>query len=721
MTSKAYYILVLLFSIVNLCSAQNKILPEEEERFVVRGSVIERVSYEPISGVTIEINGSKYATTDDTGRFKIEARKGDLLIIKHPEFETIYYTIKDDERISVEVEPVSNKFSKIRSGKSNIKEFNRLLDSAISYKKKDAEQSIQFVVDALNESQSQSQNAEAYEVSADIYMYWKQYDLAITNYKISLQNYNSVDAKLKLAEAYRLNGDYQSSLDTYEDISLRNLSNWQKTEYYEGLGDTNLRIGAYDVAIDSYDKGLSVAKKHLITPKVTDFNSKIAEALNNQGKKAEAKDYFSKSLNLANEENMNRGLIEKVKVADFENENQSYDDEIELRKQAINTISGMETDSIIDNASALTPQKQNYKIGNAFYLRRDYDSAIPYLEESIKIADTRGDLIVKKDATKKLSDVFESAGNYDKAYEKLKEYKGIVDELYIQMEQEISQAKQFSRRISESNNTITNLKSERQLSLSNYQLTEERNKSQQLIIYSLLGGLLLLLFSGYFMYKSIKQQKLANNLLALKSLRSQMNPHFIFNALNSVNSFIASNDERTANKYLSDFSLLMRAVLENSEEDFIPLQKEIELIELYTKLEHFRFQDKFDYSIVVDESIAVDAFVIPPMLLQPYIENAVWHGLRYKKEKGQLMINIHQTKKDELSIIISDDGIGRERSKAMKTAHQKKQNSKGMGNIKRRVTILNKMYKDRVDVFIDDLHEDSEDAGTKVVVTLKKD
>jgi len=720
-TSKAYYILVLLFSIVNLCSAQNKILPEEEERFVVRGSVIERVSYEPISGVTIEINGSKYATTDDTGRFKIEARKGDLLIIKHPEFETIYYTIKDDERISVEVEPVSNKFSKIRSGKSNIKEFNRLLDSAISYKKKDAEQSIQFVVDALNESQSQSQNAEAYEVSADIYMYWKQYDLAITNYKISLQNYNSVDAKLKLAEAYRLNGDYQSSLDTYEDISLRNLSNWQKTEYYEGLGDTNLRIGAYDVAIDSYDKGLSVAKKHLITPKVTDFNSKIAEALNNQGKKAEAKDYFSKSLNLANEENMNRGLIEKVKVADFENENQSYDDEIELRKQAINTISGMETDSIIDNASALTPQKQNYKIGNAFYLRRDYDSAIPYLEESIKIADTRGDLIVKKDATKKLSDVFESAGNYDKAYEKLKEYKGIVDELYIQMEQEISQAKQFSRRISESNNTITNLKSERQLSLSNYQLTEERNKSQQLIIYSLLGGLLLLLFSGYFMYKSIKQQKLANNLLALKSLRSQMNPHFIFNALNSVNSFIASNDERTANKYLSDFSLLMRAVLENSEEDFIPLQKEIELIELYTKLEHFRFQDKFDYSIVVDESIAVDAFVIPPMLLQPYIENAVWHGLRYKKEKGQLMINIHQTKKDELSIIISDDGIGRERSKAMKTAHQKKQNSKGMGNIKRRVTILNKMYKDRVDVFIDDLHEDSEDAGTKVVVTLKKD
>ena len=81
-----------------------------------------------------------------------------------------------------------------------------------------------------------------------------------------------------------------------------------------------------------------------------------------------------------------------------------------------------------------------------------------------------------------------------------------------------------------------------------------------------------------------------------------MNPHFIFNALNSVNSFIATNDERTANKYLSDFSLLMRAVLENSEEDFIPLEKEIELLKLYTKLEHFRFKDKFDYDIIIDEN-----------------------------------------------------------------------------------------------------------------------
>lgn len=221
------------------------------------------------------------------------------------------------------------------------------------------------------------------------------------------------------------------------------------------------------------------------------------------------------------------------------------------------------------------------------------------------------------------------------------------------------------------------------------------------------------------MFRSNKQRKLANNLLSLKSLRSQMNPHFIFNALNSVNSFIATNDERAANRYLTDFSTLMRSVLENSEQDFIPLEQEIDLLGLYLKLEHSRFDDKFDYQFIIDKNVKINEFQIPPMLLQPYVENAVWHGLRYKKEKGLLKIEMKQKDNETLEIIISDNGIGRKKSKELKSENQQKNKSKGMQNIKQRIAILNEMYHDKVDVFISDLSQN--EAGTKVVLTLKKD
>ncbi len=715
------YIMLLCFCLpLQVLVAQNENRRTIEPTFMVRGSVRESDTYKPIAKVNIEVNGGAYTMTSTDGTFNIQVRRGDELTIRHKDFETVYYTVKDNERITVEVKPAVQQNPVNSKYKKNVKAFNSMIDSAATYLKKDAQKSIQFVTEALSQSNSSSENAQAYELLADVYMQWKQYDLAVSNYRISLQNNATNDVRLKLAKAYENNKNYQESIDTYNSIKKSELSNYQLTTLYEGLGDTYSSIKKYDASINSYKKGLEVAQKHLIAPKTTDLNSKIAQAYNASGKTEKAEGYFENSLNLASKENKKRAVEEKVAVADFQNSNRGYEAEIQLRKEVLKDVEDIERDSTITNESPLTSQKQNYKIGNAYFMKGDYANAIPYLEKSIKEADKKEDLVVKKDATRKLSDLYEDAGDYEKALSTYRDYTEIVDELYVKKEQEISQAARFSRDIATKQNRITSLETDRQLSQSKYQLTTERNKRQELIIYSLLGGLILLLVTAYFMYKSIKQQKFANNLLALKSLRSQMNPHFIFNALNSVNSFIASNDERTANKYLSDFSQLMRSVLENSDEDFIPLKKEIELLELYTKLEHFRFKDKFDYSIQVDENVNVDEFQIPPMLLQPYIENAVWHGLRYKTEKGHLSIHISSKSEDEIMITVTDDGIGRVKSKELKTDHQKKQNSKGMGNIKKRVAILNEMYKDKVDVFVDDF-QDSEDTGTRVVVTLKKD
>ena len=719
------YIALLSFVLFStfVLAQNNSGLNIQGERFTVRGSVIESDTRNPIPDVNIEVNGGGYATTDIMGAFRIEVRIGDELTIRYKDFETVYYTIKSNERIEVQVETNKKERSLSKYSKrlrSNPESFKSLIDSADIYLKKDARKSIQFISEALVETNSSKENGIAYESLGDVYFYWKQYDLAVSNYRISLQSSNSNEVSLKLANAYKLNKNYQESIQTYKALDKRELTNWQLVSLYEGLGDVYLLTKDFNTSIDNYKQGLTVAQNHLIKPKETDLNSKIAQAYSAKGDSDKAKGFFYKSLNLANSENKKRAVSEKLKVADFQNDINGYSEEIQLRKEALNTISEIEADSVFDNESPLTPQKQNYKIGNAYASQGDVGNAISYLEKSIIEAESKSDLIVKKDATRRLSEVYQTAEDYEKSLKAFQDYVDLVDQVYAKKEQQISQAARFSKELSTKQNRITSLESDRELSESKYQLSTEQTKRQKLIIYSLIGGLVLLLLGAFLMFKYIKQQRLANNLLALKSLRSQMNPHFIFNALNSVNSFIASNDERTANKYLTDFSLLMRAVLENSEQDFIPLEKEIKLLELYTKLEHFRFKDKFDYTIAVDKNINVNDFVIPPMLLQPYIENAVWHGLRYKKTKGNLEIAINQSNPNEIKISITDNGIGRTQSKALKTEHQQKQNSKGMGNIKKRVSILNEMYKDKVDVSIGDFQE-KVDTGTKVIVTLKKD
>lgn len=726
-------LLGLFFTIGNSVFSQDN----SPTTFKLRGKVVSDRDNSPISRVNIEITGkpSAYTTTNLAGEFRLEASIGDELVVKSDDFKTVYYVIKSQEPITVRVEseasPISSISKKRRTGNTNL--FNVYIDSAKIYLKKDAKKSIEYVTKALEnvsgKTATPTENAIAFETLGDINTHWFLPDLAISNYKQSLQFRSQINTQIKLAKAFMLNGNYQESIDSYNTLLNEKLTSYQQVEVYEGLGDCYRLTNETAKSILNYQKGLEMAKNNKITPKITDLNSKIGEAYAKEGEIEEAENYFDNSLNLSKKENKTRAVEEKSKVADFYNQKRDFNKEIELRQETLDELESMDDTEINSDqslANTLTPQRQNYKIANAYVAQDKYEEAIPFLERSIAEADAKEDLIVQKDATRKLSEIYRDIGDFSKAAESYQRYVEVVDELYIKKEQELSQATRFSKEIALKQNRITSLENERELNESRYELAfqnqeliEKNNKIQQWIIGSLLALALLLFFTIYTQRKNAKQQQYANNLLALKSLRTQMNPHFIFNALNSVNSFIAHSDERAANKYLSEFSHLMRAVLENSEEDFIPLSKEIELLRLYTKLEHFRFKDKFEYEIDVDEKIDVDQFVIPPMLLQPYVENAVWHGLRYKEEKGHLKISFMAKASDKVEIQIADNGIGRKKSKSLKTDNQKKQKSKGMGNIKKRISILNKMYHDKVDVSVSDAFENSE--GTVVKLTLKKD
>ncbi|TVZ16760.1 histidine kinase [Maribacter sp. MAR_2009_72] len=722
-----FILLIIVASGTAFCQAQ-----QTPKTFTLNGKVEVKETGKPIPGVSVSTNLGDYVLTNGLGEFKIKVRIGDELVVEAVDMETVRYRIKGNDDVLIQVEDYT--LSRSANTKSVTQRHETLLDSAERYKDKDIEKSIDFVaqsISILGKRGQKKELARSLSKLGEIYQYHKQIDLAIDNYEDALEANKTIKTSLLLAKVYNMSSRFNESIILLDPLmALKTMVPYQRVTLYELMGDAKKGNGEVLQAIEFYKEGLLIAEKNQITPKLIDLNSKIAEAYSRENKIIEAEAYFDNSLQLAEASAPLRALQENEKVADFYNEKSRFNEEINMRKRSLQDIKKLNTPKLgiskLDQADTITSQRINYKIANAYIAQDRYNEAIPFLKKSIIEADTEDDLVVQKDATRKLSEVYKEKGDYTKALDTYQSYVALVDTLYIRKEQEISRANRINRDIANAQSRLVGLENERELSQSKYdlalteqQLVEESYKRQQWVIYSLIFGLLLTVLAAFFFYRSNQQQKLTNNLLALKSLRSQMNPHFIFNALNSVNNFISKSDERSANRYLSEFSTLMRSVLENSEEDFIPLAKELEQLELYIKLEHSRFKDKFDYEIVVDDEVPVNNYQIPPMLLQPYIENAIWHGLRYRETKGLLYVSVKVESNNSVAICITDNGIGRKKSASIKTQNQKKQKSKGMGIIQKRVAILNDMYSDKVSINISDLETDG--SGTKVLFILKKE
>ena len=183
----------------------------------------------------------------------------------------------------------------------------------------------------------------------------------------------------------------------------------------------------------------------------------------------------------------------------------------------------------------------------------------------------------------------------------------------------------------------------------------------------------------------LNQKKLTE--LELQALKAQINPHFVFNCLNSIKGFIYERDFRQADKYLDKFSELLRSTLDNSSSSIISLQDEINYLDTYLQLEKLRFEDKFEYSIQVDKDINSKEALVPAMLLQPYVENAIRHGIGHlENKKGAISIRIRREQK-QLICEIEDDGVGREKAFALRNEMHTEYQSRGMQLSKRRAEL----------------------------------
>lgn len=203
------------------------------------------------------------------------------------------------------------------------------------------------------------------------------------------------------------------------------------------------------------------------------------------------------------------------------------------------------------------------------------------------------------------------------------------------------------------------------------------------------------------------------------ALRSQMNPHFVFNSLNSIQNFIAKNDLESSSRYLSKFAKLTRLIFEHSKQQFITLTQEFTALNAYVTLEQLRFQNSFEFEILVDPELNQDQVEIPPMLLQPFVENAIWHGIMHKTDGfGKISVKISRNKPN-IQIEIVDNGIGRKKSESHKKLNTSNHQSRGVMLTKERLDLLNTQNNLEITCEIIDLYNDlSEPLGTKVLIVI---
>jgi ligand-binding sensor domain-containing protein len=206
--------------------------------------------------------------------------------------------------------------------------------------------------------------------------------------------------------------------------------------------------------------------------------------------------------------------------------------------------------------------------------------------------------------------------------------------------------------------------------------------------------------------------------LEMQALRAQMNPHFIFNSLNSINRFILQNNREQASEFLTKFSKLVRMILQNSQASSITLDSELESLGLYLNLEALRFNYHFDYKISVPKDMDISAIQVPPLILQPYVENAIWHGLMHKEEKGQLDINVSE-EDDHVYFKVTDNGIGRKRASELSSKSATKHKSMGLKITAHRIAMMQNSNGLESPVKINDLvNPDGTAVGTEVIIKM---
>jgi tetratricopeptide (TPR) repeat protein len=379
----------------------------------------------------------------------------------------------------------------------------------------------------------------------------------------------------------------------------------------------------------------------------------------------------------------------------------NFDQAIETKKEALN-------EQFVQSSSQLKASEIT-SLASIYIQKKEDSTAIRLLNESYTLSVQNGHTLEARKSIEKLDSIYRRTGKKDMS---LKLYKDFIARLPIIIDKD--SALSDNKLIEETEWKINKLESEKMLK---DDLIRKKNIFNGWLTASVI---VLLVLTAGILYV-LRKLKIKNKKIALQSLRREMNPHFIFNSLNSINQFIATNNEVEANRYLSKFSALMRGVMENSKEDFILFTKEIQLLQIYLELEKSRFPDQFNFEIQIDDALQTnEQLYIPGMLIQPYLENAIWHGLRYMDAGGFLRLHFI-AQQNRLEILVEDNGIGMAESKRIKTENQSKHTGRGISNTEERIKFLNELYHLHINCEVIDKPAPATGVTVKITMPFIKD
>ncbi|MFX0555880.1 tetratricopeptide repeat-containing sensor histidine kinase [Maribacter sp. CXY002] len=528
------------------------------------------------------------------------------------------------------------------------------------------------------------------------------------NTEFQIYSLNMISVVFRRTDAIKSALDYsQKALEIAEKIE--NPSTGIKRSInvsLNGIGNIYQTLEQYDLAIVKYKESLKLEEELNNKLGLAINYQNIGECYEAQGLLEQAMDNYEKSLSYNNEIGSEKGIVIcNYSIAHVYVHLQRTEEAIELLKSTLQRAKAVADQEII---AAIY-----INLGWAYITVNQYDEAERNLTQGLNIAKKYNFPEELAESNKFLSELWIKKDDFKKAMNFYKESKKYDEEITNNLN------------LRYVNDMIVRYESEKrsnQLEALAKENEDVRLKLQKNRTMLLISGISLVLLAGilYILYRQY-QLNSEKKLLTLEQtmLRSQMNPHFLFNSLNSIKLYIINNEKKNAVHYLNKFSKLVRKILEASSQREIPLAEELETVVLYMNIENIRFSNEINFKINVADDIDVHTIKIPSLILQPFLENALWHGLSSKQGEKNIVLDVKKGAEGFINIAITDDGVGRDAAEKIKQSKVLKRKSVGIDITKERLANFSKDFINSFHVEIIDIYDVNNIAsGTTIMLNI---